>query len=106
MAINDKVKKVIAESAFLVLVTVNPDGSPHPIVAGRGETEGDDVVFGIHKMERTQENILVNSSAQVLGAITAKDNPSGFRLSGHAAVREGAAGKQLVFTSVSVDTLI
>jgi predicted pyridoxine 5'-phosphate oxidase superfamily flavin-nucleotide-binding protein len=106
MVINDKVKRVIEESAFLVLVTVNRDGSPHPIVAGKGEVEGDCVVFGIYKMERTQRNISTNSSAQVLGAIMAEGSPLGFRLNGSAAVRESAAGKQLVFTAVSADTLI
>ena len=106
MVINDKVKRVIEESAFLVLVTVNPDGSPHPVVAGKGEVEGDKVVFGIYKMERTRRNIAVNSSAHVLGAIMAEGNPIGFRLNGCAALREGASVKQLVFTASTADTLI
>jgi predicted pyridoxine 5'-phosphate oxidase superfamily flavin-nucleotide-binding protein len=104
--IDETVKKIIRESAFLVLVTVNPDGSPHPIVAGKGEVEGDNIVFGIYKMENTQRNILANDKAQVVGATVAEDRPLGFRLNGRAAVRETAAGKQLVFTALAVDTLI
>jgi predicted pyridoxine 5'-phosphate oxidase superfamily flavin-nucleotide-binding protein len=104
--IDEIVKKVIGESAFLVLVTVNPDGSPHPIVAGKGEVEGDNIVFGIYKMENTQRNILANDKAQVLGATVTEDRPLGFRLNGRAAARETAAGKQLVFTALAVDTLI
>jgi hypothetical protein len=47
MEINEEVKIVIEKSGFLVLVTVNPDGSPHPIVAGKGTVEGDTVIFGV-----------------------------------------------------------
>jgi predicted pyridoxine 5'-phosphate oxidase superfamily flavin-nucleotide-binding protein len=104
--IDETVKKVIEESAFLTLVTVNPDGSPHPIIAGKGEVEGDQVVFGIYKMEQTQKNILKNDQAQVLGATLAEGHPLGFRLNGRAAVRESSGGKQLVFTALTVDTLI
>jgi predicted pyridoxine 5'-phosphate oxidase superfamily flavin-nucleotide-binding protein len=104
--IDEIVKKVITESVFLVLVTVNPDGSPHPIVAGKGEVEGDGVVFGIYKMEQTQRNILKNNHVQVLGATVTEDRPLGFRLNGSAAVRQGADRKQLVFTAHTVDTLI
>jgi hypothetical protein len=106
MIIDDKIKKVVEESAFLVLVTVNPDGSPHPIIAGKGEVKGNDVIFGIYKMERTQRNISTNNSAQVLGAIIAEGNAIGFRLNGSAAVREGTAGRQLVFTAGSADALL
>jgi predicted pyridoxine 5'-phosphate oxidase superfamily flavin-nucleotide-binding protein len=106
MIINDEVKKVIGKSAFLTLVTVNPDGTPHPIITGKGEAEGDNVVFGIYKMEKTQRNILKNNRAQVLGAVVEEGRPLGFRLNGSATVRESAVGKQLIFTADTIDTLI
>jgi hypothetical protein len=105
MVINEAVKKVIEGSAFLVLVTVNPDGSPHPIIAGKGEVAGDDVIFGVYKMERTRRNIMTNNAAQLLGA-TLSGEPVGYRLKGTAAAREGAAGSQLVFTASGADKLL
>jgi predicted pyridoxine 5'-phosphate oxidase superfamily flavin-nucleotide-binding protein len=101
MIIDEEVKKVIEGSAFLSLVTVNADGTPHPIIAGKGETSGDTVVFGIYKMEETQKNLLKNKNAWLVGA-TKTDGPKGFRLTGTAEVRD----KQLVFTAAKADKLI
>ncbi len=36
MIINQDIKTVIQSSAFLSLVTLNSDSTPHPIVAGEG----------------------------------------------------------------------
>jgi predicted pyridoxine 5'-phosphate oxidase superfamily flavin-nucleotide-binding protein len=105
MIIEESVKKVIEESAFLVLITMCPDGTPHPIVAGKGSVSGGNVVFNIHKMEQTQKNILGNNKAQALCA-TLNGNPLGFRLSGTAAATESAAGKQLVLSVDRVESLI
>jgi predicted pyridoxine 5'-phosphate oxidase superfamily flavin-nucleotide-binding protein len=105
MIIEESVKKVIEESAFLVLITVCPDGTPHPIVAGKGSVSGGNVVFNIHKMERTQKNILGNNKAQALCA-TLNGNPQGFRLIGTAAVAESEAGKQLVLSVDRIESLI
>ncbi|MDR1230097.1 MAG: pyridoxamine 5'-phosphate oxidase family protein [Spirochaetaceae bacterium] len=105
MVIEESVKKVIEESAFLVLITVCPDGTPHPIVAGKGTVSGGNVIFNIHKMEQTRKNILGNSKAQALCA-TLNGAPQGFRLSGTAAVAENAEGKQLVLCVDRVDSLI
>lgn len=57
MVISKEIKAVIEGSAFLSLVTLGADGTPHPIIAGKGEVIGDAVVFGIYKMETTQKNL-------------------------------------------------
>ncbi|MDR2798301.1 MAG: pyridoxamine 5'-phosphate oxidase family protein [Treponema sp.] len=101
MIIHETVKQVIEGSAFLTLVTVNADGTPHPIIAGKGEVSGDQVTFGIYKMEQTQKNLLQNNHAWIVGA-TMAEGPQGFRLSGTAAVRD----KQLIFTATQADKLI
>jgi hypothetical protein len=105
MVMTEEAKRVVRESAFLVLVTVNPDGSPHPIVAGKGEVDGDTVVFGVYKMERTQRNIASNAAAQVLGAVTA-GGPLGFRLYGNAAIGEVDGNRKIVFTVSAMDELL
>jgi predicted pyridoxine 5'-phosphate oxidase superfamily flavin-nucleotide-binding protein len=101
MVITEEVKKVIEGSGFLTLVTVHADGTPHPIIAGKGEVSGDTVVFGIYKMEETQKNLLKNKNAWIVGA-TKTAGPKGFRLTGTAE----AQGKQLIFTAAKVDILI
>jgi predicted pyridoxine 5'-phosphate oxidase superfamily flavin-nucleotide-binding protein len=101
MVITETIKKVIEGSAFLTLVTVNEDGTPHPIIAGKGEAAGDQVIFGIYKMEQTQKNLLKNDHAWVLGATRAA-GPQGFRLKGTAVIQ----GKQLVFTPTQAEPLI
>jgi hypothetical protein len=101
MLIDDNVKEVVEGSAFLSLVTLGADGVPHPIIAGKGEVSGENVIFGIYKMEITQKNLSQNSNAWVVGAIKA-DSPKGYRLTGTAA----AKGKQLVFTPTKVEKLI
>jgi hypothetical protein len=101
MIIDEDARKVIEGSAFLSLVTVNAGGTPHPIIAGKGEVSGDTVVFGIYKMEETRKNLLQNKNTWVVGAVK-EDGPRGLRLTGTAEAR----GKQLVFTAVKADKLI
>jgi predicted pyridoxine 5'-phosphate oxidase superfamily flavin-nucleotide-binding protein len=101
MIITEEIKKVIEATAFISLVTINPDGTPHPIIAGKGQVEGDTVVFGIYKMEVTQKNLGQNNKAWLVGA-TMEGGPKGYRLAGTAEVK----GKQLVFTTVKADILI
>jgi general stress protein 26 len=101
MVISEEAKNIIEGSSFLTLVTVNPDGTPHPIIAGKGEVSGDTVVFGIYKMEETQKNILKNNKAQVLGA-TRTGGPQGIRLSGTARAED----KKLIFTAAGAEKLI
>lgn len=101
MVLNDDIKSVVKGSAFLSLVTINADGTPHPIVAGKGEVDGDNVVFGIYKMEATQKNLQANKNAWVIAA-TLDGGPKGFRLIGTALVKE----KQLIFTATKAEALI
>ncbi|AEF86964.1 pyridoxamine 5'-phosphate oxidase family protein [Treponema primitia ZAS-2] len=101
MIITDEIKKVIEATAFITLVTINPDGTPHPIIAGKGQVEGDTVVFGIYKMEVTQKNLAQSNKAWLVGA-TKEGGPKGYRLAGTAEAKE----KKLVFTTVKADILI
>ena len=101
MVINEEVKKVIEGSAFLSLVTLSIGGTPHPIIAGKGEVVNDKVVFGIYKMETTQKNLMSNKNAWIVGA-TMHGGPTGYRLTGTAEAKD----KQLIFTPIKVDALI
>jgi hypothetical protein len=101
MAIENEVKQVLEASGVLTLVTVGTDGLPHPIVAGSGKVVGGTVVFEIHGMKATCQNLAKNSAAWVLGA-TLKDKPQGYRLTGTAAAKD----KQLIFTPAKIESLI
>jgi predicted pyridoxine 5'-phosphate oxidase superfamily flavin-nucleotide-binding protein len=101
MVINEEVRKVIEGSPFLVLVTMNEDGNPHPIVAGDYKTEGGDVVFVIHGMKRTLKNLSLNGVCQVVAAVTG-GKPQGVRLNGTAR----ADGNTLIFTAGKAESLI
>lgn len=102
MVINSEVKSVIKNSAFLSLVTLGSDGTPHPIIAGKGEVVNDTIVFGIYKIEKTQKNLAVNPNAWVVAATTIDGNPKGYRLAGTAAAKD----KQLIFTPSKAEALI
>jgi hypothetical protein len=102
MVITEEAKKVVEGTAFLSLVTINADGSPHAIVAGKGEVAGDSVVFGIYKMEQTQKNLLSNKNAIVVGATMTDGTPKGCRLTGTAVAQD----KKLVFTATKAEALI
>jgi hypothetical protein len=101
MIITEEVKKTVEGSAFLSLVTLNPDGTPHPIIAGKGNVSGDSVIFGIYKMDTTQKNLAKNKNAWVVAA-TMDGGPKGFRLSGTATPKD----KEVVFAASKVEALI
>ena len=101
MVINDDVKSVIEGSAFITLVTMGADGTPHPIIAGKGAVFGDEVSFGIYKMEVTQKNLKTSDKAWIVAA-TKTNGPKGYRLTGTAQ----AVDKQLVFTAVTAEAMI
>lgn len=101
MILTDEIKKVIEGSAFITLVTIGEDGSPHPIIAGKGVVVDDTVVFGIYKMEVTQNNLKRNANAWIV-ACTKEVGPKGYRLVGTAVPKE----KQLVFTPSKAETMI
>ncbi|MDR2486204.1 MAG: pyridoxamine 5'-phosphate oxidase family protein [Treponema sp.] len=102
MIITEEVKQIVQGTAFLSLVTINPDGSPHPIIAGKGEAAGDTVIFGIYKMEKTQANLLKNKNAWVVGATMTGGKPKGIRLTGTAEAQD----KKLIFTAAKAESLI
>ena len=102
MIITEEVKQVVQGTAFLSLVTINADGSPHPIIAGKGEVIGDTVVFGIYKMEKTQANLLKNKNAWVVGATMTDGKPKGIRLIGTAEAQD----KKLIFQVTKAENLI
>ncbi|MDR1249406.1 MAG: pyridoxamine 5'-phosphate oxidase family protein [Treponema sp.] len=101
MVINEDARKIIEGAAVITLVTVNADGTPHPIIAGKGTVEGDNVIFGIYKMVATQENLQKDHHAWVVAG-TKDDKPKGCRLSGTAVAKE----KQLIFTASKAEQLI
>jgi hypothetical protein len=101
MFINDDVKRVIEGTAFLSLVTMSPDGNPHPIITGKAEVSGNNVVFGIYKMETTQKNLAFNNKTWVVAA-TLAGGPKGYRLAGTAK----AEGKQVIFTPDKAELLL
>lgn len=101
MIINDEIKAVIEGSAFITLVTMGANGTPHPIIAGKGEVSVDQVIFGIYKMEVTQKNLKTNDKAWIVAA-TKDGGPKGYRLVGTAKAVE----KQLIFTAQTADAMI
>lgn len=101
MIITNEVKTAIEGTAFVPLVTINPDGTPHLIIAGKGEAKGDDVVFGIYKMEQTQKNLTTNKFASAAVA-TMDGKPAGYRLIGTAV----SDGKALTLSVENVEQLI
>ncbi len=101
MIITEDVKRVIEDSAFITLVTQREDGTPHPIIAGKGEVAGDTVLFGIYKMEVTQKN-LSNYPKAIIVACSKEPELKGYRLTGTAM----SNGKKLVFCPEKVEALI
>ena len=99
--INETQKSVVEQSAFITLVTLNTDGTAHPIVAGKAEIQGDKLIFGIYKMETTQKNLAADARAWVVAA-TMDGGPLGFRFAGNAAVEGGS----LIFTVTDAESLI
>lgn len=101
MTITEDIKKVIEESEFITLVTQGEDGTPHPIIAGKGQVAGDTVIFGIYKMEVTQKNLANFPKASIV-ACTKAPQPKGYRLTGTAMPN----GKNLIFCPEKAEALI
>jgi hypothetical protein len=101
MIITEEIKGIIEGAAVITLVTVNADGTPHPIIAGKGEVDGDKVIFGIYKMVVTQGNLLKNSNAWVVAG-TKDQKPKGCRLAGTAAAQD----TKLLVTATKAEELI
>jgi uncharacterized protein len=101
MIINDDIKVVVEGSAFICLITMNADNTPHAIVAGKGTVVGESIVFGIYKMDTTQKNLKANHNAWVVAA-TKDGGSKGYRLIGTAEAKD----RQLVFTPTKAVALI
>ena len=101
MIVTNEMKSVIEHSSFIALGTMNEDNTTHPIVVGGGKVVDDTIVFGIYKMEVTQQNLVKRNSMWVLAA-TLDASPKGFRFSGTAK----ANGKELVFSVEKAETMI
>jgi len=102
MVINNEVKSVLEGSEFLTIVTINPDGTPHPIIVGEGTIEGDSISVGVYAMKVTQQNLKENDCAMVLGSMKDGPAPKGYRLTGNAKVENGS----FIFTARKAEALI
>lgn len=103
MVITDTIKNLAKQAPFVPITTVSMEGQPHLIVVGKVKEirEGNVLVFGVYKMETTQQNIIANSQMQVAIVSTA-DGPKGFRLSGTACVE----GNEVLFKAEKAETLL
>jgi uncharacterized protein len=103
MVITDEIKEVISKAPFIPITTVSISGEPHTILAGKvvEVREGDALVFGIYKMEVTQQNIKDTGKIQIILA-TMEGGPKGFRLEGKACTEE----KLLLFKAEKVEKML
>lgn len=101
MIVSEEMKSVIEGSPFLSLVTMNPDGTPHPIVVGKASVDGENVLLGIYKMEVTQRNLALRSDLWLVAA-TKDGGPKGYRITGTAKNSD----KQLILHVLSAEALI
>ncbi|KNZ43464.1 pyridoxamine 5'-phosphate oxidase family protein [Acetobacterium bakii] len=102
MVINEEMKNVIDNSAFLTIVTMCPDGTPHPIIVGGGTVDGDNITVGVYAMKVTQENLKNNDCTMMLAAQMIEGAPKGCRFTGTAKVENG----KFVFTATKAEALI
>lgn len=102
MVINEEMKVVIENSAFLTIVTMCPDGMPHPIIVGQGAVEGNNITVGVYAMIITQENLKKNDFAMLLAAQKFDGGAKGFRFTGNAKVTDG----KFVFIAANAEKLI
>ena len=103
MVITKEIKELISKTQTVSIVTVSDEGEPHLIIVGKvAEVRDEDtLVFGIYKMEVTQQNIRDNGKMQVAIA-TMDGDPKGYRLSGLASIDE----KQVLFKVEKVELLL
>lgn len=103
MVITAEIKALAEQVVFVPITTVSEEGKPHLIVVGQVKEvrDGDILVFGVYKMEITQQNIAANGIMQVVLA-TKSDGPKGFRLSGKACIE----GKEVLFKAEKAESLL
>jgi len=95
-----EVRKIITDSPYLALATISKAGQPHLIVVGKAKEIKDDncLVFGVYKMNKTQENIAETGIMQVAAAA----GKAGYRLSGKACVKEN----EVIFLAEKIEALL
>lgn len=101
MKLTEEMIAVIQTSPYLTLVTMNTDGTPHPIVVGGKEQKEDRIAIGIYKMDVTQKN-LTNSHRAWVTAATMDGTPKGFRFEGTATVEND----KVVFAPDTAEVMI
>lgn len=101
MKLTEEMKSVVQQSPYLTLVTINEDGSPHPVIVGGKEQGDDDIVLGIYKMEVTQRNLAANAKAWITVA-TVDGGPKGFRFEGTAIVENN----KVIFSPSTAEAMI
>ena len=102
MKLTEEMKQIIQEAPYLSLITVNGDGSPHPIIVGGKTLDGDNIAIGIYKMETTRKNLESDNKAWLLASTLDEEGPKGFRFAGTALVN----GKKVVFTPTNAEAMI
>ena len=102
MKLTEEMKQVIQDAPYISLVTMNGDGSSHPIIVGGKSLDGDNIAIGIYKMEVTQKNLENDSKAWVLASTVNESGPKGFRFVGTALTNDD----KVVFTASDAKALI
>lgn len=87
MVITQEINELIEKAPMVPIATVSANGEPHLIVVGKVKEvrESETLVFGVYKMERTQQNLKANSLMQVIIAVR-EGGSKGYRLTGKASV--------------------
>ena len=103
MIITEEILALISKAPFIPIVTLSNKAEPHLIaVGGVKETRDDDtLVFGIYKMQKTQQNIKDNGFMQVVIA-TMEGGAKGYRLTGKASIDE----QVVIFKADKADALM
>lgn len=98
--LSPEVKEVVLASPFLALVSVSGQGEPHLIVVGKVKqiTNEGQLVFGVYKMEKTQQNLLETGCLQAVAVA----GQQGYRFTGKAIVQNG----ELIFTIQTTTALL
>lgn len=103
MVITNEIQELIPQAPIVPIVTVSSQGEPHLITVGQVKEvrEGDTLIFGIYKMQKTQQNIQDTGTMQVLIA-TREGGAKGYRLTGKACIE----GQQVLFKAENAEALL
>lgn len=102
MKLTEAMQTVINNAPYISLVTQNADGTPHPIIVGGKQLEGDTITIGIYKMEVTRKNLARDNTLWVMAAMVDENGPKAYRFKGTAAVDD----KRVVFTPETAEPMI